>query len=162
MDEEKLLKLVAQAVPMPEDSRIPFLIQNGVSEDQMNSAIEMIQDVIDYDNDQNDNIALNEPFDAEDRLESDADNELEEQAQSMADDDNTNVEIIEEDADGDGDTDSKTVEKEEPKDDSEYEEDNSSEAEDKPHDGDISSDVRLKNIDNSTNSIARHLASYRW
>jgi len=44
----------------------------------------------------------------------------------------------------------------------EPERDNSSESEDKPHDKDITSDVRLKNIDNSTNSIAKTLANYRW
>ena len=144
MDEEKLLTLVAQAVPMPEDERIPFLLNAGVPEDQMDAAIEMIQDVIDYDNEQNDNIALKEPLDAEDRLDSDAEHELEEQAQNMADGDDTVVEITDEDTDDDGDTDKTTIEKDEPK-------DNSSESEDKPHDS-----------ENSTNSIARHLSNYRY
>lgn len=86
-------------------------------------------------------------------------------AQAMADEDNTPVEVTEEDSDGDGDTDKKTTEKTEPEDDSEDndEKDNSSESEDKPHDGQVTSDARLKDIhENSTNSIAKTLSNYRW
>lgn len=85
--------------------------------------------------------------------------EVEADAQAMANEDNTPVEVTEEDKDSDGDTDKKTIEKTETKND---EEDNSSESEDKPHDSKVTSDVRLKNVDNSTNSIARTLANYRW
>lgn len=83
-------------------------------------------------------------------------------AQDMADEDTTPVNVTEEDSDGDGDTDKTTVEKEEPEDDSNESKDNSDESEDKPHDSKVTSDVRMKNIDNSTNSIAKTLANYRW
>lgn len=83
-------------------------------------------------------------------------------AQDMADEDSTPVSVTEEDSDGDGDTDKTTVEKEEPEDDSNESKDNSDESEDKPHDSKVTSDVRMKNIDNSTNSIAKTLANYRW
>lgn len=107
-------------------------------------------------------------------------------AQNKANEDDTPVTVTEEDSDADGDTDKTTIEKDEPEDDSftfgtgvdkdgnkhegvftwpedsNKDKDNSNESEDKPHDSKVTSDVRMKNIDNSTNSIARTLANYRW
>lgn len=88
-------------------------------------------------------------------------------AQAMANADNTPVTVTEEDKDSDGDTDKMTIEQQGNEDDnnndplqdimsitepeSEETEDNSSEETDKPHDE-----------ENSTNQIAKHLASHRF
>lgn len=89
-------------------------------------------------------------------------------AKDMANEDGTSVEVTEIDKDKDGDIDKTVIKKENPDDDSTSslsdEEMNalddimSDEEEDTPHEEDLSKD----SDNNVTNSIARHLSSYRW
>ena len=165
MDEEQLTQLVAEAMDLPADERIDFFVNKGMSEEEIDDALQTLQQVEDFDLEQDLNIASKEPEDAAERLSSDAEDDLEQKAQKMADEDNTPVTVTEEDTDGDSDPDKVTAEKEEPESDiARFEdaadeltsEDNSSEEGDVPHDEETSEP------ENSTNSIAKTLANYRW
>lgn len=83
---------------------------------------------------------INDVLTAEDGLNIDAD------AQQMSNEDGTKVDVTEVDKDGDGDTDKVTIEKQKPEDDNDSDEGNSDKSDDKPHDGTVLSDARLKNI----------------
>lgn len=83
---------------------------------------------------------INDVLTAEDGLNIDAD------AQQMSNEDNTKVDVTEVDKDGDGDTDEVTIEKQKPEDDDNSDEGNADKSDDKPHDGTVLSDARIKNI----------------
>ena len=83
---------------------------------------------------------INDVLTAEDGLNIDAD------AQQMSNEDDTEVDVTKIDKDGDGDTDKVTIEKQKPEDDDNSDEGNADKSDDKPHDGTVLSDARLKNI----------------
>lgn len=83
---------------------------------------------------------INDVLTAEDGLNIDAD------AQQMSNEDDTEVDVTEVDKDGDGDTDEVTIEKQKPEDDDNSDEGNADKSGDKPHDGTVLSDARIKNI----------------
>ncbi|MBP5594485.1 MAG: hypothetical protein J6Y02_03820 [Pseudobutyrivibrio sp.] len=136
-------------IDLPEDQMKAELKSYNLSPDWEEDILQLVHDIKEAEA-----TAAEMPQNADFAKEAEAD------AQAMANEDSTPVTVTEDDTDGDGDTDTKSIQKDEPKNDDAS--DNSSEEKDKPHDSKVSSDERLKNIDNSTNSIARHLASYRW
>lgn len=96
-----------------------YLDDKGLGSEEKNEILELINDVLT----------------AEDSLNIDVD------AQQMANEDGTKVDVTEVDKDGDGDTDEVTIKKQKPEDDG-----NADKSDDKPHDGTVLSDARLKNI----------------
>lgn len=169
LTDELYSQYVVDAADMPEDQRIPHLTSvklddgSSLSQEDIDEILEGIQELNNFDQDQDLNIANKEPEDAAERLSSDAEDELEQKAQKMADEDKTVVKQTEVDKDSDGDTDKVTTEKVEAEDDSQLtdedraildsmDSDNSNPAEDKPH----------EDPENRTNSIARLLGDRRF
>lgn len=117
---EIISDITAGAVDIEDfDALNAYLDDKGLESKEKNEILELINDVLT----------------AEDGLGIDLD------AQQMSNEDGTEVDVTEVDKDGDGDTDKVTIEKQKLEDDG-----NSDKSDDKPHDGTVLSDVRLKNI----------------
>lgn len=122
---EIISDITAGAVDIEDfDALNAYLDDKGLESKEKNEILELINDVLT----------------AEDGLDIDLD------AQQMSNEDGTKVDITEVDKDGDGDTDKVTIEKQKPEDDGNSEDGNSDKSDDKPHDGTVLSDARLKNI----------------
>ena len=122
---EIISDITAGAVDIEDfDALDAYLDDKGLDSEEKNEILELINDVLT----------------AEDSLNIDTN------AQQMSNEDNTKVDITEVDKDGDGDTDKVTIEKQKPEDDDNSDEGNSDKSDDKPHDGTVLSDARLKNI----------------
>ena len=106
------------------DALNAYLDDKGLESKEKNEILELINDVLT----------------AEDGLGIDLD------AQQMSNEDGTKVDITEVDKDGDGDADKVTIEKQKPEDDDNSDDGNADKSDDKPHDGTVLSDARLKNI----------------
>lgn len=166
--EEALARLVAQVVAMPPEARADYLKNEwGLNDDEVASLLEDVAAVEDADKTADTNVTAEgiksgNISDSLDRIASDQDNELEEKAAKMAGGDNTDVTVTEADTDGDGDVDKAEAEvkKEKPEDDSK-----NSEADDKPHDKDLTDEqideAYAKANGNKTNQFARHLNGLR-
>lgn len=164
--EEALARLVAQVVAMPPEARADYLKNEwGLNDDEVASLLEDVAAVEDADKTADTNVTAEgiksgNISDSLDRIASDQDNELEEKAAKMAGGDNTDVTVTEADTDGDGDVDKAEVKKEKPEDDSK-----NSEADDKPHDKDLTDEqideAYAKANGNKTNQFARHLNGLR-
>ena len=117
---EIISDITAGAVDIEDfDALNAYLDDKGLESKEKNEILELINDVLT----------------AEDGLDIDLG------AQQMSNEDGTEVDVTKVDKDGDGDTDKVTIEKQKPEDD-----DNSNKSDDKPHDGTVLSDARLKNI----------------
>ena len=117
---EIISDITAGAVDIEDfDALNAYLDDKGLESKEKNEILELINDVLT----------------AEDGLDIDLD------AQQMSNEDDTKVDVTKVDKDGDGDIDKVTIEKQKPEDD-----DNSDKPDDKPHDGTILSDARLKDI----------------
>lgn len=117
---EIISDITAGAVDIEDfDALNAYLDDKGLESKEKNEILELINDVLT----------------AEDGLDIDLG------AQRMSNEDGTEVDVTKVDKDGDGDTDKVTIEKQKPEDD-----DNSDKSDDKPHDGTVLSDARLKNI----------------
>lgn len=122
---EIISDITAGAVDIEDfDALNAYLDDKGLESKEKNEILELINDVLT----------------AEDGLSIDLD------AQQMSNEDGTKVDITEVDKDGDGDTDKVTIEKQKPEDDSNSDDGNADKSDDKPHDGTVLSDARLKNI----------------
>lgn len=124
---EIISDITAGAVDIEDfDALNAYLDDKGLESKEKNEILELINDVLT----------------AEDGLSIDLD------AQQMSNEDDTKVDVTEVDKDGDGDVDKVTVEKQKPEDDdnSDKSDGNSDKSDDKPHDGTVLSDARLKNI----------------
>ena len=122
---EIISDITAGAVDIEDfDALNAYLDDKGLESKEKNEILELINDVLT----------------AEDGLGIDLD------AQQMSNEDGTKVDITEVDKDGDGDTDEVTIKKQKPEDDNDSDEGNSDKSDDKPHDGTVLSDARLKNI----------------
>lgn len=164
--EEALARLVAQVVAMPPEKRADYLKNEwGLNDDEVASLLEDVAAVENADNVADTNVTAEgiksgNISDSLDRIASDQDNELEEKAAKMAGSDGTDVTVTESDTDGDGDVDKAEIKKEKPEDDSK-----NSEAEDKPHDKDLTDEqideAYAKANGNKTNQFARHLNGLR-
>ena len=125
---EIISDITAGAVDIEDfDALNAYLDNKGLESKEKNEILELINDVLT----------------AEDGLNIDLD------AQQMSNEDGTKVDVTKVDKDGDGDTDKVTIEKQKLEDDGtdKSEDDgNSDKSEDKPHDGTVLSDARLKNI----------------
>lgn len=120
---EIISDITAGAVDIEDfDALNAYLDDKGLESKEKNEILELINDVLT----------------AEDGLDIDLD------AQQMSNEDGTKVDVTEVDKDGDGDTDKVTIEKQKPEDDGNS--GNSDKSDDKPHDGTVLSDARLKNI----------------
>lgn len=117
---EIISDITAGAVDIEDfDALDAYLDDKGLESKEKNEILELINDVLT----------------AEDGLDIDLD------AHQMSNEDGTEVNVTEVDKDGDGDTDKVTIEKQKLEDDG-----NSDKSDDKPHDGTVLSDARLKNI----------------
>lgn len=117
---EIISDITAGAVDIEDfDALNAYLDDKGLESKEKNEILELINDVLT----------------AEDGIDIDLG------AQQMSNEDGTEVDVTKVDKDGDGDTDKVTIEKQKPEDD-----DNSDKSDDKPHDGTVLSDARLKNI----------------
>lgn len=164
--EEAFARLVAQVVAMPPESRVDYLKNEwGLDDYEVASLLEDVAAVENADSAADANVVAEgiksgNISDSLDRIASDQDNELEEKAAKMASGDNTDVTVTEADTDGDGDVDKAVVKKEKPEDDAK-----NSEAEDKPHDKDLTDEqideAYAKANGNKTNQFARHLNGLR-
>ena len=122
---EIISDITAGAVDIEDfDALDAYLDDKGLESEEKNEILELINDVLA----------------AEDSLDIDTD------AQQMSNEDGTKVDVTEVDKDGDGDTDEVTIKKQKPEDDNGSDEGNSDKSDDKPHDGTVLSDARLKNI----------------
>ncbi len=122
---EIISDITAGAVDIEDfDALNAYLDDKGLESKEKNEILELINDVLT----------------AEDGLDIDLD------AQQMSNEDGTKVDVTEVDKDGDGDTDKVTIEKQKPEDDDNSDDDNADKSDDKPHDGTVLSDARLKNI----------------
>ena len=122
---EIISDITAGAVDIEDfDALDAYLDDKGLDSEEKNEILELINDVLT----------------AEDSLNIDTD------AQQMANEDGTKVDVTEVDKDGDGDTDKVTIEKQKPEDDDNSDDGNADKSDDKPHDGTVLSDARLKNI----------------
>lgn len=122
---EIISDITAGAVDIEDfDALNAYLDDKGLESKEKNEILELINDVLT----------------AEDGLDIDLD------AQQMSNEDGTKVDITEVDKDGDGDTDKVTIEKQKPEDDDNSDDGNADKSDDKPHDGTVLSDARLKNI----------------
>ena len=122
---EIISDITAGAVDIEDfDALDAYLDDKGLEPEEKNEILELINDVLT----------------AEDGLGIDLD------AQQMSNEDGTKVDVTEVDKDGDGDTDKVTIEKQKPEDDDNSDEGNADKSDDKPHDGTVLSDARLKNI----------------
>ena len=122
---EIISDITAGAVDIEDfDALDAYLDDKGLDSEEKNEILELINDVLT----------------AEDSLNIDTD------AQQMANEDGTKVDVTEVDKDGDGDTDKVTIEKQKPEDDGNSDDGNADKSDDKPHDGTVLSDARLKNI----------------
>lgn len=122
---EIIADITAGAVDIEDfDALDAYLDDKGLESEEKNEILELINDVLT----------------AGDGLNIDID------AQQMSNEDGTKVDVTEVDKDGDGDTDEVTIKKQKPKDDDNSDEGNSDKSDDRPHDGTVLSDVRLKNI----------------
>ena len=159
MDEEQLTNIIAQAAALSDDEVVPFLTDQGLSEEDIDEAMEVLEALKGMDAEAKDNITNTEPGDAAERIASDNMDDAEQAAAKMADEDDSEVTVTEEDKDSDGDMDKVTIKKEEPEDDMSLTDEERSaldaymngESGDTPHDA-----------ENSTNSIAQHLSQYRY
>ena len=117
---EIISDITAGAVDIEDfDALNAYLDDKGLESKEKNEILELINDVLT----------------AEDGLDIDLG------AQQMSNEDGTKVDVTEVDKDGDGDADKVTIEKQKLEDDG-----NSDKSDDKPHDGTVLSDARLKNI----------------
>lgn len=162
MDEELFAKAIAAAIELSDDEVVSYLEKAGLSPEEIDEALDIIEELSKVNEQTYDNIASKEPGDSAERIASDKMAATEEAAQKMANEDDTDVKVTEEDKDEDGDTDKVTVEKSDADDDSklsaeeeaalnEFWGDDSDDkvndkAKDKPHDADVVSDRSLKNI----------------
>ena len=122
---EIISDITAGAVDIEDfDALDAYLDDKGLESEEKNEILELINDVLT----------------AEDGLDIDTD------AQQMSNEDGTKVDVTEVDKDGDGDTDEVTIKKQKPEDDDNSDEGNADKSDDKPHDGTVLSDARLKNI----------------
>ena len=122
---EIISDITAGAVDIEDfDALNAYLDDKGLEPEEKNEILELINDVLT----------------AEDGLGIDLD------AQQMSNEDGTKVDVTEVDKDGDGDTDKVTIEKQKPEDDDNSDEGNADKSDDKPHDGTVLSDARLKSI----------------
>lgn len=122
---EIISDITAGAVDIEDfDALNAYLDDKGLESKEKNEILELINDVLT----------------AEDGLDIDLD------AQQMSNEDGTKVDVTEVDKDGDGDTDKVTIEKQKPEDDGNSDDGNADKSDDKPHDGTVLSDARLKNI----------------
>lgn len=122
---EIISDITAGAVDIEDfDALNAYLDDKGLESKEKNEILELINDVLT----------------AEDGLDIDLD------AQQMSNEDGTEVDVTKVDKDGDGDTDEVTIKKQKPEDDNGSDEGNSGRSDDKPHDGTVLSDARLKNI----------------
>ena len=122
---EIISDITAGAVDIEDfDALNAYLDDKGLESKEKNEILELINDVLT----------------AEDGLNINLD------AQQMSNEDNTEVDVTEVDKDGDGDTDKVTIEKQKPEDDDNSDDGNADKSDDKPHDGTVLSDARLKNI----------------
>lgn len=122
---EIISDITAGAVDIEDfDALNAYLDDKGLESKEKNEILELINDVLT----------------AEDGLDIDLD------AQQMSNEDDTKVDVTKVDKDGDGDIDKVTIEKQKPEDDNDSDEGNSDKSDDKPHDGAVLSDTRLKNI----------------
>ena len=122
---EIISDITAGAVDIEDfDALDAYLDDKGLDSEEKNEILELINDVLT----------------AEDSLNIDTD------AQQMANEDGTKVDVTEVDKDGDGDTDKVTIEKQKPEDDGNSDDGNADKSDDKPHDGTVLSDARIKNI----------------
>ena len=122
---EIISDITAGAVDIEDfDALNAYLDDKGLESKEKNEILELINDVLT----------------AEDGLDIDLD------AQQMSNEDGTKVDVTEVDKDGDGDTDKVTIEKQKPEDDDNSDEGNADKSDDKPHDGTVLSDARIKNI----------------
>ncbi len=143
---EIISDITAGAVDIEDfDALNAYLDDKGLESKEKNEILELINDVLT----------------AEDGLDIDLD------AQQMSNEDGTKVDITEVDKDGDGDTDKVTIKKQKPEDDGNSDDGNADKvtikkqkpeddgnsddgnadkSDDKPHDGTVLSDARLKNI----------------
>lgn len=118
---EIISDITAGAVDIEDfDALNAYLDNKGLESKEKNEILELINDVLTAEDGLDINLA----------------------AQQMSNEDGTEVDVTKVDKDGDGDTDKVTIEKQKPGDD----DDNSDKSEDKPHDGTVLSDARLKNI----------------
>ena len=157
MSEEELTKAIAAAIELSDDEIVPYLEKAGLSPEEIDEALDIIEELSKANEQAYDNITSKEPGDSAERIASDKMAATEEAAQKMANEDGTAVKVTEEDKDDDGDTDKVTVEKSDNEDDSklsaeeeaalnEFWGGNSDKSDDKPHDTDVVSDRSLKNI----------------
>lgn len=122
---EIISDITAGAVDIEDfDALDAYLDDKGLESEEKNEILELINDVLA----------------AEDSLDIDTD------AQQMSNEDNTKVDVTKVDKDGDGDTDEVTIKKQKPEDDDNSDEGNADKSDDKPHDGTVLSDARIKNI----------------
>lgn len=122
---EIISDITAGAVDIEDfDALNAYLDNKGLESKEKNEILELINDVLT----------------AEDGLDIDL------AAQQMSNEDGTKVDVTEVDKDGDGDADKVTVEKQKPEDDDNSDDGNADKSDDKPHDGTVLSDARLKNI----------------
>ena len=123
---EIISDITAGAVDIEDfDALNAYLDNKGLESKEKNEILELINDVLT----------------AEDGLSIDLD------AQQMSNEDGTKVDVTKVDKDGDGDTDKVTIEKQRLEDDDNSDKsDKSDKSDDKPHDGTVLSDARLKNI----------------
>ena len=122
---EIISDITAGAVDIEDfDALNAYLDDKGLESKEKNEILELINDVLT----------------AEDGLDIDL------AAQQMSNEDGTKVDVTEVDKDGDGDTDKVTIEKQKPEDDGNSDDGNADKSDDKPHDGTVLSDARLKNI----------------
>lgn len=122
---EIISDITAGAVDIEDfDALNAYLDDKGLESKEKNEILELINDVLT----------------AEDGL------DINLEAQQMSNEDGTKVDVTEVDKDGDGDTDKVTIEKQKPEDDDNSDEGNADKSDDKPHDGAVLSDARLKNV----------------
>ena len=122
---EIISDITAGAVDIEDfDALNAYLDNKGLESKEKNEILELINDVLT----------------AEDGLSIDLD------AQQMSNEDGTKVDVTKVDKDGDGDTDKVTIEKQKLEDDGNSDDGNADKSDDKPHDGTVLSDARLKNI----------------
>lgn len=122
---EIISDITAGAVDIEDfDALDAYLDDKGLEPEEKNEILELINDVLT----------------AGDGLNIDLD------AQQMSNEDGTKVDVTEVDKDGDGDTDEVTIKKQKPEDDDNSDEGNADKSDDKPHDGTVLSDARIKNI----------------
>ena len=121
---EIISDITAGAVDIEDfDALNAYLDNKGLESKEKNEILELINDVLTAEDGLDINLA----------------------AQQMSNEDGTEVDVTKVDKDGDGDTDKVTIEKQKSEDD-DGDGDNSDKSDDKPHDGTVLSDARLKNI----------------